>query len=97
LNRYSSIPLLHLFIMRRAIIIVLDSVGIGQLPDAGEYGDNGADTLGNICREMGGLSLPHLEQMGLGNIAHLEGVREMQGKIARQRYHRRPLGNSRSG
>lgn len=74
MNRYSSIPLLHLFIMRRAIIIVLDSVGIGQLPDAGEYGDNGADTLGNICREMGGLSLPHLEQMGLGNIAHLEGV-----------------------
>ena len=60
--------------MKRAIIIVLDSVGIGALPDAEEYGDQGADTLGNICRAMGGLTLPHLEKMGLGNIASLEGI-----------------------
>lgn len=60
--------------MKRAIIIVLDSVGIGALPDAENYGDQGADTLGNIARAMNGLSLPHLEKMGLGNIAPLKGI-----------------------
>ena len=60
--------------MKRAIIIVLDSAGIGEMPDAGEYGDAGANTLGHIAAAVEGFSLPNLEKMGLGNIAPLKGV-----------------------
>ncbi len=54
---------------KRAIVIVLDSVGIGALPDAAEFGDAGADTLGNISAARGGLKLPNLYRLGLANIA----------------------------
>jgi len=54
--------------MKRACIIVLDSVGIGALPDAADYGDVGAHTLGNIFEKRGRLDLPNLYAMGLGNI-----------------------------
>ncbi|MGM0436705.1 MAG: phosphopentomutase [Bacillota bacterium] len=60
--------------MNRAIIVVLDSVGIGELPDAGEYGDLGADTLGNMAKELNGLDLPNLEKMGLGKIKDIVGL-----------------------
>ena len=59
---------------RRAMIIVLDGVGIGAAPDADAYGDGGSDTLGNLSRAVGGLSLPNLQRAGLGNIARLDGV-----------------------
>lgn len=59
---------------RRAAIIVLDGVGIGEAPDAAAYGDVGSNTLGNLARAVGGMSLPNLERAGLGNIAPLEGV-----------------------
>ena len=59
---------------RRALIVVLDGVGIGAAPDAADYGDVGSDTLGNLSRAVGGLRLPNLEALGLGNIAPLEGV-----------------------
>ncbi len=61
-------------IFRRAVIIVLDGVGIGELPDAGLFGDAGADTLGNTARAAGGLDLPWFGRLGLGNIAPIEGV-----------------------
>lgn len=61
--------------VNRFIVIVLDSVGIGELPDAADYGDVGSHTLGNIAWAVGGLTLPNLEQMGLANIAVLEGLR----------------------
>ena len=54
--------------MKRAIIIVLDSVGIGELPDAAKYGDEGSNTLGNIAKAIPGFSLPNLEKLGLGAI-----------------------------
>jgi len=47
---------------------VLDAVGAGELPDAGQYGDEGSDTLGNVARAVGGLDLPSLEALGLGNV-----------------------------
>jgi len=50
-------------------------VGIGAAPDAADYGDRGSDTLGNVARACGGLDLPGLERLGLGNIKPLEGVR----------------------
>ena len=59
----------------RVIVIVLDSVGIGETPDALEFGDVGSNTLGNTAWAVGGLVLPHLEALGLANIALVEGVR----------------------
>ena len=61
--------------MPRACVIVLDAVGAGELPDAAEYGDEGSDTLGNVARAVGGLDLPNLEALGLGNVEPLEGCR----------------------
>ncbi|MBN2043931.1 MAG: phosphopentomutase [Anaerolineales bacterium] len=60
--------------INRIILIVLDSVGIGEAPDAAEYGDTGSNTLGNIAAAVGGLQLPNLQRMGLGNIAPIEGI-----------------------
>src|SRR5437764_1434236 len=68
--------------MPRACVIVLDAVGAGELPDAAEYGDEGSDTLGNVARAVGGLDLPNLEALGLGNIAHLEGCPPQAGAPA---------------
>ncbi len=59
---------------RRAAIIVLDGVGIGEAPDARAYGDEGSNTLGNLATALGGLDLPNLADAGLGNIAALRGV-----------------------
>ncbi len=59
---------------RRAIIIVLDSVGIGALPDAADYGDAGTNTLAHVAEAVGGLRLPNLAAMGLGNIGAIAGV-----------------------
>ena len=59
---------------RRAVIVVLDGVGAGDAPDAVEYGDEGANTLGNTARAVGGLDLPNLQNFGLGNVAEIEGV-----------------------
>ncbi len=60
--------------IRRIILIVLDSVGCGALPDADLYGDVGSDTLGNTARAVGGLKLPNLERLGLGNLHAILGV-----------------------
>jgi phosphopentomutase len=59
--------------MPRACVIVLDAVGAGELPDAADYGDEGSNTLANVARAVGGLDLPNLEQLGLGNVEALEG------------------------
>ena len=59
---------------RRAVILVADGVGCGHAGDAADYGDSGADTLGNIARAVGGLRLPNLEALGLGHLTAIEGV-----------------------
>ncbi len=58
----------------RAIVIVLDGVGAGELPDAARFGDLGSNTLANTARAVGGLRLPALGALGLGNILSLDGV-----------------------
>ena len=63
-------------------MIVLDAVGAGELPDAADYGDEGSDTLGNIARAVGGLDLPNLEALGLGNVEPLEGCPPQPGAPA---------------
>jgi phosphopentomutase len=60
--------------MRAVVLIVLDSVGVGGAPDAAEFGDAGSATLPNVSRAVGGLSMPHMEAMGLGHVAEIEGV-----------------------
>jgi phosphopentomutase len=66
----------------RACVIVLDAVGAGELPDAAQYGDEGSDTLGNVARAVGGLDLPSLEALGLGNVEPLEGCPPQPGAPA---------------
>lgn len=61
-------------LIERVVLIVLDSVGIGELPDAKDFGDEGSNTLANTAKSMGGLNMPNLEKMGLGNISPIEGV-----------------------
>jgi phosphopentomutase len=68
--------------MPRACVIVLDAVGAGELPDAAEFGDEGSDTLGNVARAVGGLDLPNLEALGLGNVEELEGCPPQAGAPA---------------
>jgi phosphopentomutase len=59
---------------RRFLILVADSAGCGAMPDAAAYGDEGADTIGNTSRAVGGLSLPVLGHMGLGHVTAVAGV-----------------------
>lgn len=58
----------------RATLLVLDSVGAGEMPDAAAWGDAGADTLGHVCEHAGRLDVPHLQALGLGNIRPLHNV-----------------------
>ncbi len=60
--------------IRKAVMIILDGVGAGELPDAARYGDEGCNTLGNLARRRGGLELPNLQRLGIGNILPIEGV-----------------------
>lgn len=60
--------------LMRAIVIVLDGVGVGQAPDAADYGDEGANCLANCARAVGGLSLPTLGSLGLGMLTDIAGV-----------------------
>jgi phosphopentomutase len=60
--------------VERVIIIVLDSVGCGDAPDASIYGDEGSNTIANTAQAAGGLALPHLGALGLGNITQILGV-----------------------
>jgi phosphopentomutase len=66
--------------VKRVILIVLDSVGVGALPDAAEYGDQDpvSNTLAHTALAVGGLKLPHFERLGLGNILPLKGVPPVQ-------------------
>ncbi len=66
----------------RAIVLVLDSVGAGELPDAAEYGDSGSNTLSNTAKAVGGLKMPNLGQMGLGNVTAIEGVPPVESPSA---------------
>ncbi len=61
--------------MSRCVVIVLDSAGIGALPDAASFGDApGANTIGNVAERSGGLTLPNFRRLGLGNITQIRGV-----------------------
>lgn len=59
---------------KRIFVIVMDSVGIGEAPDAEEFGDKGSDTLGHIAERMNGLKMPNLGKLGLSNIRQIKGI-----------------------
>lgn len=67
---------------KRAIVIIIDGVGVGELPDAAKYGDTGSDTLGNLSRDTGGLNLPNLEKLGLGCIHSITGLECVNNPLA---------------
>ena len=58
----------------RACVLILDSCGVGEMPDAASYGDVGSNTLGNVARAVGRLNLPNMQRLGLGNIINIQGV-----------------------
>ena len=60
--------------INRVTLVVLDSVGAGELPDAKDFGDVGSNTLGNLSKATGGLNLPNMQKIGLGNITDITGV-----------------------
>lgn len=62
--------------IKRVIVIVLDGVGAGEAPDAAAYGDVGSNSLGNVARVIGGLHVPNMYELGLGNITSIQGVPE---------------------
>ena len=64
--------------LERAVVIVLDGVGVGQAPDAASYGDEGANCLANCAEAVGDLSLPVMGRMGIGNVTPIRGVASMR-------------------
>ena len=62
--------------MKRVIVIIIDGVGIGELPDAAEYGDQNSNTLANTARAVNGAQLPNLQKLGMGKIASVPGLDE---------------------
>lgn len=65
----------------RVIWIVLDSVGMGEMPDSEKFGDVGANTIGNISKKVGGLNIPNMVKLGLGNIENMQGVDKCEAPI----------------
>ena len=76
--------------MKRAFVIVIDACGAGELPDAADYGDAGTNTLGHVAEAAGGLELPVLQGLGLGDIMPLVGVAPSPERVVHGRLH--PLG-----
>ena len=60
---------------RRVVCLVADGFGVGEAPDAKDYGDEGANTLGNIDKAVGGVRLPNLEKIGLGNLGDFQKIK----------------------
>lgn len=67
--------------MKKAILLILDSLGVGELPDAELYGDKGANTLKNISDTLGGINLPNLEKMGIGNLTDVKNVKALKDTL----------------
>jgi phosphopentomutase len=72
---------------RRAFLVVVDACGVGALPDAADYGDAGSNTLLHVAQAVGGLDLPTLGALGLGNILKLPGVAPSPAPVLHGRLH----------
>ncbi|WP_019154377.1 phosphopentomutase [Robertmurraya massiliosenegalensis] len=67
---------------KRIFLVVMDSVGIGEAPDAEQFGDLGADTLGHIAEKMSGLNMPNMGKLGLSNIREIKGIEKAEKPLA---------------
>ncbi|MBU8879194.1 phosphopentomutase [Bacillus sp. FJAT-29790] len=67
---------------KRIFVVVMDSVGIGEAPDAERFGDKGADTLGHIGEKMNGLKMPNMGKLGLSNIREIKGIEKAKHPLA---------------
>lgn len=67
---------------KRVFLIVMDSVGIGEAPDAEKFGDLGADTFGHIAEKMNGLNMPNMGKLGLSNIREIKGIEKAEKPLA---------------
>jgi phosphopentomutase len=67
---------------KRVFLVVMDSVGIGEAPDAEKFGDKGADTLGHIAEHMKGLHMPNMAKLGLSNIEEIKGIPKSDKPLA---------------
>ncbi|WP_035291777.1 MULTISPECIES: phosphopentomutase [Clostridiaceae] len=67
--------------INRVIWIVLDSVGMGEMPDSVKFGDVGCNTIGNVSSKLGGLKLPNMEKLGLGNIEGMKNINKVENPI----------------
>ena len=74
---------------RRAVVIVLDGLGAGDAPDAAVFGDEGANTLANTAKAVGGLRTPNLQALGLGNVEEIDGVPPAQARAGGRQAARR--------
>ena len=73
-------------------MLVIDACGVGALPDARDYGDEGTNTLAHLAEALGGLQLPTLGALGLGSIVPVRGVPPAADPVIHGRLHHRPLG-----
>ena len=60
--------------MKRCFLVVIDSLGVGEAPDAKEYGDVGTNTLANVAKYVDGVNLPNLNKLGFGKITNVKGM-----------------------
>lgn len=67
---------------KRVFLVVMDSVGIGEAPDAAQYDDKGSDTLGHIAEHRGGLKMPNMAKLGLSNIREIKGIEKADKPLA---------------
>jgi phosphopentomutase len=67
---------------KRIFLIVMDSVGIGEAPDAEKFGDKGSDTIGHIAERMNGLKMPNMSKLGLSNIREIKGIEKQEQPLA---------------
>ncbi|MFA1821618.1 phosphopentomutase [Virgibacillus oceani] len=70
------------YTFKRVFLIVMDSVGIGEAPDADEFNDKGADTLGHIAKYINGLHMPNIGELGLSNIREIDGIEKAENPKA---------------
>jgi len=68
--------------MKNFIIVLLDGVGVGELPDANKFGDVGSSTLPNIAKAVNGLTLLNLQKLGIGNIVEIQGIEKVSSPLA---------------
>ncbi|PKG21887.1 phosphopentomutase [Niallia nealsonii] len=73
---------MSLYTYKRIFLIVMDSVGIGEAPDAEKFGDLGSHTLGHIAEKMNGLHMPNMGRLGLSNIEEIQGIKKAEKPLA---------------